>query len=78
MATTDANPPLPEFRDDYILQQVDAALGATAASSKVILELKSNAKKRIKDTLPSQCHEPSAGRGRVVIATSKCVQLIPT
>ena len=25
MATTDANPPLPEFRDDYILQQVDAA-----------------------------------------------------
>ena len=25
MTTTDANPPLPEFRDDYVLQQVDAA-----------------------------------------------------
>ena len=28
MATTDANPPLPEFRDDYVLQQVDAELSA--------------------------------------------------
>ena len=25
MTTTDANPPMPEFCDDYILQQVDAA-----------------------------------------------------
>ena len=25
MTTTDANPPMPEFRDDYVLQEVDAA-----------------------------------------------------
>ena len=24
MARTDANPPMPEFRDDYVLQEVDA------------------------------------------------------
>ena len=25
MARTDANPPMPEFREDYVLQEVDAA-----------------------------------------------------
>ena len=25
MTTTDANPPMPEFRADYVLQEVDAA-----------------------------------------------------
>ena len=24
MTTTDANPPMPEFRDDYVLKEVDA------------------------------------------------------
>ena len=33
MTTTDANPPLPEFRDDYILQQVDAAWLTASRSS---------------------------------------------
>ena len=39
MATTDANPPLPEFRDDYILQEVDADYLARAVKPKQFIHI---------------------------------------
>lgn len=39
MATTDANPPLPEFRDDYVLQAVDADYLAAAVKPKQFINI---------------------------------------
>ena len=39
MATTDANPPMPEFRDDYVLQEVDAAYLAKAVKPKQFIHI---------------------------------------
>ena len=39
MATTDANPPMPEFRDDYILQEVDADYLAKAVKPKQFIHI---------------------------------------
>lgn len=39
MAVPDANPPLPEFRDDYVLQQVDAAYLAQAVRPKQFIHI---------------------------------------
>jgi ferredoxin len=39
MATTDANPPMPEFRDDYVLQEVDADYLAKAVKPKQFIHI---------------------------------------
>jgi len=39
MATTDANPPLPEFRDDYVLREVDAAYLSAAVKPKQFIHI---------------------------------------
>ena len=39
MAKTDANPPLPEFRDDYVLQEVDAAWLQAAVKPKQFIHI---------------------------------------
>ena len=39
MARTDANPPLPEFRDDYVLQEVDAAWLSKAVKPKQFIHI---------------------------------------
>jgi ferredoxin len=39
MATTDANPPMPEFRDDYVLQEVDAEYLAKAVKPKQFIHI---------------------------------------
>src|SRR5690606_30414476 len=39
MAKTDANPPMPEFRDDYVLQQVDAAWLSKAVKPKQFIHI---------------------------------------
>ena len=37
MARTDANPPMPEFREDYVLQEVDAAWLGKAVKPKPVI-----------------------------------------
>ena len=39
MATTDANPPMPEFREDYVLQEVDADYLAKAVKPKQFIHI---------------------------------------
>ena len=39
MARTDANPPMPEFRDDYVLQEVDAAWLGKAVKPKQFIHI---------------------------------------
>ena len=39
MATTDANPPMPEFSDDYVLQEVDADYLAKAVKPKQFIHI---------------------------------------
>ena len=39
MGVTDANPPLPEFRDDYVLQEVDADYLAKAVKPKQFIHI---------------------------------------
>jgi len=39
MATTDANPPLPEFRNDYLLMEVDADYMARAVKPKQFIHI---------------------------------------
>ena len=39
MTTTDANPPMPEFRDDYVLQEVDAAWLSAAVKPKQFIHI---------------------------------------
>ena len=39
MSVTDANPPMPEFRDDYVLQEVDAAWLSAAVKPKQFIHI---------------------------------------
>lgn len=39
MGATDANPPMPEFRDDYVLQEVDADYLARAVKPKQFIHI---------------------------------------
>jgi formate hydrogenlyase subunit 6/NADH:ubiquinone oxidoreductase subunit I len=39
MARTDANPPMPEFREDYVLQEVDAAWLGKAVKPKQFIHI---------------------------------------
>jgi ferredoxin len=39
VAKTDANPPLPEFRDDYVLQEVDPSWLAAAVKPKQFIHI---------------------------------------
>jgi formate hydrogenlyase subunit 6/NADH:ubiquinone oxidoreductase subunit I len=39
MARTDANPPMPEFRDDYVLQEVDADWLSKAVKPKQFIHI---------------------------------------
>ena len=39
MAKSDANPPMPEFRDDYVLQEVDAAWLSKAVKPKQFIHI---------------------------------------
>ena len=39
MGATDANPPMPEFRDDYVLQEVDAAWLSQAVKPKQFIHI---------------------------------------
>ena len=39
MTTTDANPPMPEFRDDYVLQEVDAEWLSKAVKPKQFIHI---------------------------------------
>jgi len=39
MAKTDANPPMPEFRDDYVLQEVDAEWLSKAVKPKQFIHI---------------------------------------
>ena len=39
MGATDANPPMPEFRDDYVLQEVDADYLAKAVKPKQFIHI---------------------------------------
>ena len=39
MAVTDANPPMPEFRDDYVLHEVDADYLAKAVKPKQFIHI---------------------------------------
>ena len=39
MGATDANPPMPEFRDDYVLQEVDAAWLSKAVKPKQFIHI---------------------------------------
>ena len=39
MATTDANPPMPEFREDYVLQEVNADYLAKAVKPKQFIHI---------------------------------------
>ena len=39
MGATDANPPMPEFRDDYVLQEVDADYLAKAVMPKQFIHI---------------------------------------
>jgi ferredoxin len=39
MARTDANPPMPEFRDDYVLREVDADYLAKAVKPKQFIHI---------------------------------------
>jgi ferredoxin len=64
MARTDANPPLPEFRDDYVLQEVDAAWLSKAVKPKQFIHIDQ-----------SEC---ITCEGCVDICPWKCIHLVRT
>ncbi|MEZ5226936.1 MAG: 4Fe-4S binding protein [Acidimicrobiales bacterium] len=64
MATTDANPPLPEFRDDYVLVEVDADYLGKAVKPKQFIHIDQ-----------SEC---IACEGCVDICPWKCIHMQPT
>ncbi|MCU0312093.1 MAG: 4Fe-4S binding protein [Acidimicrobiales bacterium] len=64
MARTDANPPMPEFRDDYVLQEVDAAWLSKAVKPKQFIHIDQ-----------SEC---ITCEGCVDICPWKCIHLVTT
>jgi len=64
MAKIDANPPLPEFRDDYVLQQVDAEWLSKAVKPKQFIHIDQ-----------SEC---ITCEGCVDICPWKCIHLVKT
>ncbi len=64
MTTTDANPPLPEFRDDYVLVEVDADYLAKAVKPKQFIHIDQ-----------SEC---ILCEGCVDICPWKCIHLVQT
>ena len=64
MARTDANPPMPEFRDDYVLQEVDAAWLSKAVKPKQFIHIDQ-----------SEC---ITCEGCVDICPWKCIHLVRT
>jgi formate hydrogenlyase subunit 6/NADH:ubiquinone oxidoreductase subunit I len=64
MVTTDANPPLPEFRDDYFLVEVDADYLGRAVKPKQFIHIDQ-----------SEC---IACEGCVDICPWKCIHMQPT
>ena len=62
MVTTDANPPLPEFRDDYVLVEVDADYLAKAVKPKQFIHIDQ-----------SEC---IACEGCVDICPWKCIHMV--
>jgi NAD-dependent dihydropyrimidine dehydrogenase PreA subunit len=61
---TDANPPMPEFRDDYVLQEVDAAWLSKAVKPKQFIHIDQ-----------SEC---ITCEGCVDICPWKCIHLVKT
>ena len=64
MARTDANPPMPEFLDDYVLQEVDAAWLSKAVKPKQFIHIDQ-----------SEC---ITCEGCVDICPWKCIHLVTT
>lgn len=64
MVTTDANPPLPEFRDDYVLVEVDADYLSKAVKPKQFIHIDQ-----------AEC---IACEGCVDICPWKCIHMQPT
>ena len=64
MGATDANPPMPEFRDDYVLQEVDAAWLSKAVKPKQFIHIDQ-----------SEC---ITCEGCVDICPWKCIHLVRT
>ena len=64
MARTDANPPMPEFLDDYVLQEVDAAWLSKAVKPKQFIHIDQ-----------SEC---ITCEGCVDICPWKCIHLVKT
>ena len=64
MAKTDANPPLPEFREDYVLQEVDADWPSKAVKPKQFIHIDQ-----------SEC---ITCEGCVDICPWKCIHLVKT
>jgi ferredoxin len=64
MARTDANPPMPEFRDDYVLQEVDATWLSKAVKPKQFIHIDQ-----------SEC---ITCEGCVDICPWKCIHLVTT
>ena len=64
MARTDANPPMPEFLDDYVLQEVDAAWLSKAVKPKQFIHIDQ-----------SEC---ITCEGCVDICPWKCIHLVRT
>ena len=64
MASSDANPPMPKFRDDYVLQQVDAAYLDAAVKPKQFINIDQ-----------SECIQCE---GCVDICPSKCIWYVST
>jgi len=62
MTTTDANPPMPEFADDYVLQEVDADYLARAVKPKQFIHIDQ-----------SEC---IACEGCVDICPWKCIHMV--
>ena len=64
MARNDANPPMPEFREDYVLQEVDAAWLSKAVKPKQFIHIDQ-----------SEC---ITCEGCVDICPWKCIHLVKT
>ena len=64
MGATDANPPMPEFRDDYVLQEVDGAWLSQAVKPKQFIHIDQ-----------SEC---ITCEGCVDICPWKCIHMVKT